>query len=59
MKQAHDFFFQQTGDSAASSQMALQALSEQPHRRFSYRLVIAPELIGTAFWLDRLGDEAR
>jgi DHA2 family multidrug resistance protein len=28
MKQAHDFFFQQTGDSAASSQMALQALSD-------------------------------
>ncbi len=29
----------------------LAALSE---RRYSYRLVIAPELIGTAFWLDGL-----
>ena len=37
----------------------LQALAERPSRRFTYRLVIAPELIGTAFWLDKLGESAR
>lgn len=37
----------------------LQALAERPSRRFSYRLVIAPELIGTVFWLDKLGESAR
>jgi aminopeptidase-like protein len=36
----------------------MQALSTRPRRRFSYRLVIAPELIGTSFWLERLGAEA-
>ncbi len=36
----------------------LQALSRLAHRRFSYRLVIAPELIGTTFWLDSIGTEA-
>lgn len=37
---------------------AMQALARQSRRRYSYRLVIAPELIGTAFWLDGLGDAA-
>lgn len=36
----------------------MQALARQPSRRYSYRLVIAPELIGTAFWLESLGDAA-
>jgi aminopeptidase-like protein len=34
-------------------------LAKRPSRRFSYRLVIAPELIGTVFWLDKLGETAR
>ena len=38
---------------------AMQALAMQPRRRYSYRLVVAPELIGTAFWLDSLGDAAK
>lgn len=37
----------------------LQALAKRPSRRYSYRLVIAPELIGTVFWLDKLGESAR
>ena len=36
----------------------MQALSKRSRRRFSYRLVIAPELIGTVFWLDGLGAKA-
>jgi aminopeptidase-like protein len=36
----------------------MQALAKQPRRRYSYRLVVAPELIGTAFWLDSLGESA-
>ena len=37
----------------------LQMLQQRARRRLSYRLVIAPELIGTVFWLDGLGTEAR
>ena len=29
----------------------MQALQQRPHRRYTYRLVIAPELIGTVHWL--------
>lgn len=32
----------------------MKRLAALPIRRYSYRLVIAPELIGTAFWLDGL-----
>ncbi len=32
----------------------MKRLAAFPIRRYSYRLVIAPELIGTAFWLDGL-----
>lgn len=32
----------------------MQRLAKLPRRRLTYRLVIGPELIGTAFWLDRL-----
>lgn len=37
----------------------MQELAKRPHRRYSYRLVIGPELIGTAYWLDRLGVAAK
>ncbi len=37
----------------------LQMLRQRQRRRLSYRLVIAPELIGTVFWLDALGAKAR
>lgn len=36
----------------------MQALQARPHRRLSYRLVIAPELIGTVHWLAGLGAQA-
>lgn len=36
----------------------MQRLRTISKRRFSYRLVIAPELIGTAHWLEGLGREA-
>lgn len=36
----------------------MQELAKKPKRRYSYRLVVAPELIGTAFWLDSLGGAA-
>jgi aminopeptidase-like protein len=38
---------------------ALQQLMQRPERRYSYRLVIAPELIGSVHWLEGLGDAAR
>jgi aminopeptidase-like protein len=37
----------------------MRRLAALPKRRYSYRLVIAPELIGTVFWLDSLGEAAR
>ena len=37
----------------------IQALQLRKQRRFTYRLVIAPELIGTVHWLDGLGASAR
>jgi aminopeptidase-like protein len=37
----------------------MQRLSERRNRRFNYRLVIAPELIGTVHWLHKLGQHAR
>jgi aminopeptidase-like protein len=36
----------------------LKRLMDVPDRRLSYRLVIAPELIGTTFWLRDLGHDA-
>lgn len=36
----------------------LSALRELGNRRFTYRLVIAPELIGTVHWLDAVSDSA-
>lgn len=36
----------------------MKRLAALPSRRFSYRLVVAPELIGTVFWLDSLGEAA-
>ncbi|MBF0142365.1 MAG: DUF4910 domain-containing protein [Magnetococcales bacterium] len=35
----------------------MQRLREWEERRFGYRLLIAPELIGTVFWLDGLAPE--
>lgn len=37
----------------------IKRLASIPRRRYSYRLVVAPELIGTMFWLDGLGRRAR
>jgi aminopeptidase-like protein len=37
----------------------IQRLAALERRRFSYRLIVAPELIGTVHWLDRLGDTAK
>ncbi len=37
----------------------LQQLAKWPNRRFSYRLIIAPELVGTVHWLHKLGKEAK
>ena len=37
----------------------MKRLAALPKRRYSYRLVVAPELIGTMFWLDGLGQAAR
>ncbi len=37
----------------------MRRLAERPDRRLTYRLVVAPELIGTTFWLHGLGAEAR
>lgn len=37
----------------------MQRLAALKERRLSYRLVIAPELYGTMFWLDGLGERAR
>ena len=37
----------------------MKRLAALPERRYSYRLVVAPELIGTMFWLDGLGEAAR
>lgn len=37
----------------------LQQLSKWPRRRYSYRVVIAPELIGTVHWLDQLDMQAQ
>jgi aminopeptidase-like protein len=38
----------------------IQRLAKLPRRRLTYRLVIGPELIGTAFWLEGLpADELR
>jgi len=36
-----------------------QKLSSKSRRRYSYRLLIAPELFGPIFWLDKIGDVAR
>ena len=36
----------------------MKRLAALPERRFSYRLIVAPELIGTVFWLDALGEKA-
>ena len=36
----------------------MKRLAALPERRYSYRLLIAPELIGTMFWLDGLGEAA-
>jgi aminopeptidase-like protein len=37
----------------------LQELRKWPKRKFSYRVVIAPELIGTVHWLDQLDIHAQ
>ena len=37
----------------------MKKLAALKERRLSYRLVIAPELYGTMFWLDGLGERAR
>ena len=37
----------------------IKRLAERDRRRLTYRLVIAPELVGTVYWLDSLGDESR
>jgi aminopeptidase-like protein len=37
----------------------LKELSKWPRRKFSYRVVIAPELIGTVHWLDQLDLQAQ
>jgi aminopeptidase-like protein len=37
----------------------MKRLAALPQRRYSYRLLVAPELIGTMFWLHDLGDESR
>lgn len=37
----------------------IQRLAALDRRRFSYRLIIAPELIGTVHWLEGLGDTAK
>ncbi len=37
----------------------MRRLQGLPERRFSYRLVVSPELIGSVFWLDSLGDSAQ
>lgn len=37
----------------------LQELSKWPQRKFSYRVVIAPELIGTVHWLDQIDMNAQ
>ncbi|MBB4842416.1 aminopeptidase-like protein [Paucibacter oligotrophus] len=37
----------------------LQELQKWPSRKFSYRVVIAPELIGTVHWLDQLDMQAQ
>ena len=37
----------------------MKRLAALPKRRYSYRLVIAPELIGTTFWLNQLGSAAK
>jgi len=36
---------------------AMRRLAERPRRRFSYRLVLAPEHLGTVFYLDDLPEE--
>ncbi len=36
----------------------MQRLAEWPNRRFTYRLLVAPELIGPQFWIDDIGKEA-
>jgi aminopeptidase-like protein len=36
----------------------MQRLAVLPKRWYSYRLLVAPELIGPIFWLDDLGDDA-
>ena len=36
----------------------LQRLAEKPRRRFSYILMVAPELFGPVYWLDEIGAEA-
>lgn len=37
----------------------MKRLAALPERRYTYRLVIAPELIGTMFWLRQLGSAAK
>lgn len=37
----------------------MKRLAAIPERRFSYRLIIAPELIGTMFWLSHIGAGAK
>ena len=55
--QAHNCHPFQANDDISGCAVAirvLQKLMEMPDRRLSYRLVIAPELTGTLFWLDKL-----
>ena len=37
---------------------AIQALAQRPKRRLTYRVLIAPELVGTTLWLEALGEDA-
>jgi aminopeptidase-like protein len=59
---AHNCHPYQANDDISGCAVAIrvmQALASRAYRRFSYRLVIAPELIGTAFWLDSIGVAAQ
>ena len=59
---AHNCHPFQANDDISGCAVAIEImkrLSRLPERRYSYRLIIAPELVGPAFWLESLGAAAK